>query len=122
MDYLQIKSIDVKVVMFRTHEDVVSVRGSLYEAARKWWNISLGHAKRADYVFAVIDGVVREIYEIIGAHSEMDDGSAYPHFDTARLVFDFSLAPDIIRKKYKDKILPPEYQKWGQNPVRFTFK
>lgn len=110
---MQIESIDEKIVMFRTHEDVVSVRGSLYEAARKWWYTSLGHAKLADYVFAVIDEVVREVYEITGAHSEMDDGSAYPHFDGARLVFDFSLAPDIIRKKYKDKFLPLKYQKWG---------
>lgn len=116
----QIRNIDERVVMFRTHNEVVRQRGSLVEAARKWWRCSERKALLADYVFSVIDGVVQEVYTINGCHKESDDGTAYPHFNGERNVFDFSLAPGNIREKYKEKRLPLEYID-GQNPVRYNF-
>ncbi|MDY2843262.1 MAG: hypothetical protein SOT81_04680 [Treponema sp.] len=116
----QIRNIDERVVMFRTHNEVVRRRGTLVEATRKWWRCSERKARLADYVFSVIDGVVQEVYTINGCYKESDDGTAYPHFNGERNVFDFSLAPDNIREKYKEKRLPLEYI-GGQNPVRYNF-
>lgn len=116
----QIENIDERILLLHTHNDVVFHRGSLLEATRKWWRCNKQHAMEADYVFSVIDNVVREVYTITGCHYEMDDGSAYPHFNDERLVFSFTLAPENIRKKYTNKLLPREYHS-GQNPVRYNF-
>jgi len=117
----QIDHIDEKVVMFLTHNDVVQKRGNLCEATRKWWRCSQERVMEADYVFSIIDGEVKEVYKVTGYHEEYDDGTAYPSFNGKRLVLDLILAPDYIRTKYKDKILPSEYKPWGQNPVRYNF-
>ena len=123
-DMEQIQSIDEKVVMFRTHEDVVSKRGSVREAGRKWWRCNGARARRADYAFVVIDGVVRGVYKIMDARLEErgDDPACLP-FDSPRWAFDMceKAVPNDVRDRYKDKHLPDEYHKWGQNPVRYTF-
>lgn len=119
----RIQKIEEKVVMFRTHDDVVRIRGNLYEAARKWWRVSVQNVLKAEYVFAVIDDVVREVYQITGWHEENDNGTAFPSFKGIRKVFDMraDTVPDSVRKNYKDKILPVSHCKWGRNPVHYTF-
>ncbi|MBD5399632.1 MAG: hypothetical protein K2M99_07485 [Treponemataceae bacterium] len=117
----QIQKIEEKVVMFRTHDDVVRTRGNLYEAARKWWRVSVSRALEAEYVFAVIDDVVREVYQITGWHEEKDNGTAFPPFKGVRKVFDMrtDTVLNSVREKYKDKMLPVSHCKWGQNPVHY---
>ncbi len=55
---------DTPIVMFRIpklwHRGMS--KEELYEATHGWWRISPGRAARAQYVFAVSKGVVREIY------------------------------------------------------------
>lgn len=117
----EIKQITERVVMFRTHDEVVMARGSVCEAARKWWTASAERVLIADYAFAVIDNVVKGVYEITGCHQESYDGVAQPPFTGIRNVFDFADAPMQIQQKYINKLLPKEYQSWGQYPVRYTF-
>ena len=83
-----------------------------------WWKLSeKDHIMFATYIFSVIDGIVQEVYMKTGCHEEVDNGTAYPHFASPHL----ALAPDYIRKKYKNKLVPQEYLFWGQKPIRYTF-
>ena len=116
-----IKEIKDSIVMFRTNEDVVKNRGSVTEASRKWWRVSADRVLSADYAFAVIDDVVRGVYKVKGYNDESDDGSCYPGFKGIRKAFDFVEAPDNLKEKYLNKLLPVEFQKWGQNPIRYNF-
>ena len=115
--------IDENIVMFNTHNDVVEKRGSLKEAARKWWHCNYERVMRADFAFAVIDNTVRGVYKITGGHKEQDDGSAAPHdFEGERWAFDFAPAPSEIEQKYVGKELPADFIPFGRNPVRYNYE
>lgn len=124
------------IMIVRTHEDVISYRGSVFNAARKWWATTAQNVKRANYVMVVVDNYVREVYKPKNTwHLETDPGNDIKKFDGERWVFgnqDDSdngeycksmLAPDSIRQKYVGKELP-EYYCWTQgqlNPVKKTY-
>ncbi len=116
-----LQNIEEKVVLFRTSYDVVQARGSLKEATCKWWKVSEHRVLASDYVFSIIDDIVRDVYIAEDSYKESDDGNAYPHFEGVRAGFIFKDAPENIKQKYVGKTLPVEYQKWGQNPIRYTF-
>lgn len=124
------------MMIVRTHEDVINYRGSLFNAARKWWVVTPKRIKRANYVMVVVDNCVRKIYKPKNTwHLEKDPGNDIRHFDEERWVFGIQddyddgeycksmLAPDLIRQKYVGKKLP-EYYCWIQgqkNPVKYSF-
>ena len=83
----------------------------LYEATRKAWRISLKRAQKAEYVFAVLNNRVLEIYKPISWYVKLDE--------EPRLAFDGVLAPIDIRAKYIGKEIPE--LKDRQNPATSNF-
>lgn len=98
-----------KYVIVKTHDNMVDECGSLYEAARGWWsNVSLDTVKDYKYVFAVIGGVVQEVF-IADSWKQSDEG---------RLQFTGKPAPSNISTGIKGRRIPAEYRKPGlQAPI-----
>jgi hypothetical protein len=95
----------------------------LYEATRGVWKLG-ERRERANFAFAVFEGVVREVYEV---HSWHPAGSQ--HYESrsdsdvrlkGRWEFRGQVAADEIRNKYVDrsvkKYLPPK----AQNPIAYV--
>lgn len=53
-----------KYVIIKTSQQAISDRGSLYEATRFAWRGNLDKAEEYKYVLAVVNGIVREVYEV----------------------------------------------------------
>lgn len=130
-----ISTIPEKVMLVRTHQEVIDYRGSLYNAARKWWWSKNNKPMMAEYVMVDVDGIVREVYKPKCWHKEFDPGTDLLKFSTERWVFGekddsddgaickTELAPDEIRTKYNGKHLSDFYRygKNKRNPVRYSF-
>jgi len=95
----------------------------LYDATRSAWKV--GKKKdRAQYVFAVYDGVVREVYKITGWHR---GGSTFAAQNLGkrrsrpgRWEFVGTLAEDHVRQRYIDSYVGDRFAKGAQNPVRYV--
>jgi len=109
-----IEKITEKVIIIKIRQDVVDEKdGDIYNAVRSCWKLCEDNAKKTDYVFAVVDGLVKEVYENIkwNKNSECTD----------RLEFVGNRSLEL-EKKYKDKRIPEKYrQKGAANPCRYTF-
>lgn len=65
-DVLKEKDIKQKLIMIRinsTYSDSLSPL-ELYEMTRGYWRVDVERAKQADYVLAVYQGIVREVYQV----------------------------------------------------------
>lgn len=93
----------------------------LYDYTRGIWRVNLDHVRNARYAFSVVQGVIKEVYEIDSWHSA---GSTKYKTDRDFLGTDMkprsefigNIAPDEIRNKYLGKTL--EGRSWGQ-PIRY---
>ena len=79
---------------------------ALYHATRGVWVLSVDRAKHMKYVFAVYEGVVREVYEptrwqpaLTSDYPTRDD--LEPSDAKGRIEFIGALAPESIRQKYR---------------------
>lgn len=98
----------------------------LYEATRAYWRVNLEQAKKVKYALAVYYGMVLEVYEItewLPAFSTM----MYQRVDNPeelknRYEFIGKLAPEDVRRKYKDKSVSKIYSKGEQYPIRYILK
>ncbi len=70
---------------------------ALYDAVRKEWVAAINHIAKADYVMAVYDNNVVEVYKPI---------DWYVNVSTKRVMFEGKLAPFEIRHKYVGLHLP----------------
>lgn len=130
-----IENIVEDIMLVKTKDDVIAYRGSLFNAARQWWHADKAKVKQADYVMAVVDNIVREVYKPDKRtwHLEIDTGKDILSFPGERWVFGIQddsddseycksmLAPDSIRKKYIEKKLGKAYQLTNQLAVRYSF-
>lgn len=53
-----------KYLIIKTTQDAIKANGSLYEATRRSWKRTLNSVKKYKYVLSVINGIVREVYEV----------------------------------------------------------
>ncbi len=98
----------------------------LYEATRAYWRVNLEQAKKAKYALAVYYGMVLEVYEIAEwfpafstmMHQRIDNMEELK----SRYEFVGRIAPDEVRKKYKDKSVSTIFSKGEQNPIRYIIK
>lgn len=99
------------VIIKTTPQTVINV--GLYEATRKSWHATLNKAKKYKYVFAVVGGIVREVYKVNkdnGWHQISDD----------RIAFHGEPANDHISLLVKNKRIPDYYKKRGAaNPFMY---
>lgn len=97
-----------KYVIVKTHDSMVEERGSLYEAARWAWTISLDTVKDYKYVLAVIGDIVQEVF-VVDSWQSIGDG---------RVLFTGNPAPANISTGIKGRRIPEIYRKRGlQCPI-----
>lgn len=122
---LRIEDFQENVMLIRINKQYVNgmTAHQLYEAARGYWKVNLDQARRVKYALAVFDGMVLEVYEIaewFPAFSTMmcqrqDQLETYQ----GRYEFVGRIAPEKIRKKYKDQSVAQIFSKGDQNPIRY---
>lgn len=101
----------------------------LYDYTRGRWKISPDRAKRAKYAFAIYEGIVQEVYEILDwyeagkTYSVRQGNENLPEEELARLSgrYEFigNLAPTEIREKYKYKSVGHYFKPGNSNPIMY---
>lgn len=96
---------------------------SLYEATRFAWRIDVHRARRADYVLAVSQGIIRGVFlvnEWLAATETNFPGR--PNIPD-RFGFVGEEAPKTISDKYIKKRIPQKYRSKGaSNPIMYSYK
>jgi serine/threonine-protein kinase len=100
----------------------------LYQVTRSMWRLNLERANRAQYAFAVFQGLVKEVYKVerwmpatqdtrrFWRERENLQGEDFGETHDGRSEFIGEVAPQEIRKKYVGKKLPGRP---SQNPIRY---
>lgn len=101
-----------KYMIIKIKEHNLVLNGcDVYETVRAAWKIDVKKAAKYKYVLAVINGVVREVFEVYEWHSAKDQN---------RYEFSGKKANDSVRNVFIDKKIPSKYRKKGQaSPVLY---
>jgi len=100
----------------------------LYDFTRGIWRVNLENAEKAKYAFAVYDGIIQEVYEIVkwfpagSTFNTRINYESHKDFTTGegvRCEFVGNLAPVKIRNKYKYKSVSHYFKKGNQNPIKY---
>lgn len=105
---------DIKYLIIKTSYSAIISNGSLYEATRRAWKRSLRSVRQYKYVLSVINGIVKEVYEV--EKEEWQKSS----LETDRIEFDNNgrIAEDPIWRALIGKKIPDVYRQKGMsNPV-----
>lgn len=96
----------------------------LYEITRGYWKIDAKRAEKADYVFSVYKGIIKEVYKIkewlpAGTipRSTLPDAKV----PTDRYEFVGEVAEEAIRNKYIEKSIANLYRKGEANPIKYFY-
>lgn len=102
----------------------------LYEYTRGRWKLNPERAKNAKYGFAVYEGIVQEVYEIVdwykaGTTYSLRQENENSELDTieslnGRFEFIGNLAPKVIREKYKFMSVEHYFKKGNSNPIMYV--
>ncbi len=102
----------------------------LYDYTRGQWKVSLKSAIKARYGFAIYEGIVQEVYEILDwfeagkTFSTRRDSKNIAREKDEKLKgrFEFigNLAPDKIREKYRFKSVEHYFKKGNSNPIMYV--
>lgn len=102
-----------KVLIIKIRQESVNSwgNGDIYETVHQWWKLNGDRRKDVKQVVAVIDGVVKGVYEV---------ENWYYNKEKNRWGFD---GKEIKDSEYLNKRIPPEkYRKKGQaSPTLYTF-
>jgi len=113
-------NISVPAILFtinRTFRDNMSAN-EMYEATRGVWVLDRKRAEKAQFVMAVKDGVVKEVYvpeRWMDAGTQAYSSRDATKFDKGRSEFSGPLASNEIRNRYREQWVG----KRGRNPVRY---
>lgn len=98
-----------------------AMEGSIYDGVRFAWKLSRDRANKADYVFAVLNGLILEVFQA----DEWKPATKpnFPEFahaadESDRFGFVGHPAPKTIKDRYRRKRVPPR-PKGAANPVRY---
>ena len=83
----------------------------IYKATRGKWKLSLERAKKADYVFSIANGIIREVFKV-------DEWNSCD--DIARIEFTGDLAEDDLRTKYINRSVKHFYSMGEANPCKYV--
>ena len=98
--------------------------GDIYKTVRSCWRNSIAKSEQADFVLAVIDGIVREVYQPIKWYypEEECNTCSSENKPCGRIAFHGNLANNDIRNNYINKLIPNEYRKQGMaSPFLYTY-
>ncbi len=99
----------------------------LYDATRGYWKVNIQQAQKVEYVFAVYDGMVMEVYKPtqwfpgLSTYNSRDK-SLDKKRCKSRYEFVGSIADDDIRNKYIGKNVSKLFAKGEQNPIKYIWK
>lgn len=99
---------------------------SFYDAVRYAWRVSIKRANKADYVFAVTNGICREVFvpqkPWLPATIENFPGLGIEDVK-GRYGFIGGVAPEDIQERYKNKRLPDDMQrtKGMASPILYNY-
>ncbi len=109
-------------VLMITINKMVSER-SIYDATRFCWKLSFSKLEKVDYVLAVVQGIIVEVFEPITWKKATQEN--FPEFNDdvpSRIGFEGKKAEEEIVKLYIRKRVPAEYRKGGAaNPIKYSF-
>jgi len=100
----------------------------LYDFTRGIWRVNLENATKAKYAFAIYDGIVQEVYEIVkwfpagstfNTRIDYESHEDYTTGEGVRCEFVGNLAPKKIRDKYKYKSVSHYFKQGNQNPIKY---
>jgi len=98
-----------------------ALEGSLYEVTRYAWRLDPKRAKKAEYVLAVVKGIIKDVFiatEWLPATSANFPGRTPVE---GRYGFIGTDAPEKIKEQYIGMRLPARYSKRGaSNPVKYS--
>ena len=90
----------------------------LYDFTRAQWKVKLDRAEKARFAFAVYDGIIQEVYQILQWHPA---GSTFNSRQSTpiegRYEFVGNIAPEAIRKRYRYKSVRHYFKKGNANPI-----
>ena len=98
-----------------------AVDSDLYDATRFSWKVSLSNASRAKLAFAVVNGLIIEVYEIHDwrpATAENFPGLAKYGDTSKRYGFIGEVADEVFQMKYRGKKVPRR-KRGAANPIRY---
>jgi hypothetical protein len=94
---------------------------ALYEATRGIWKLGT-RREGAKYVFALFEGVVREVYEIGEWHpaGTLEYKTRTVDSEPVRWEFGGRVAPEAIRAKYLGRSVNAYLARHPQNPIKYV--
>lgn len=99
-------------IIIKTSLKAIEEKGNLYDATRGCWKATLEKAQNYKYVLAVIQGIVREVYEV----SEWHTSAA----EAPRIEFTGKPTTNANMRRLVGKHLPAAYtQKGAANPFMY---
>lgn len=99
-------------IIIKTSQKAIEEKGNLYDATRGCWKATLEKAQNYKYVLAVIQGIVREVYDV----SEWHTSAA----EAPRIEFTGKPATNASMRRLVGKRLPAAYtQKGAANPFMY---
>lgn len=99
-------------IIIKTSQKAIEEKGNLYDATRGCWKATLEKATQYKYVLAVVQGIVREVYDV----SEWHTSAA----EAPRIEFTGKPATNANMRQLIGKRLPATYtQKGAANPFMY---
>ena len=97
-------------IIIKTTANAVANNGGLYEATRKAWRGSIKNAESYKFVLAVVNGIVREVYEV----------NRWYQYNQDRIAFEGVISNQQSMVALKGKLIPRIYrQKGNANPFLY---
>ena len=102
-------------IIIKTSQKAIEEKGNLYDATRGCWKATLEKATQYKYVLAVLQGIVREVYDV----SEWHTSAA----EAPRIEFTGKPTTNADMRRLVGKRLPATYtQKGAANPFMYKKK
>lgn len=100
------------MIVKTTQKHIDACNGSIYDATRYCWRVNIDRANNCKYVFSVVQGVVKAVYE----NPVWTRVTSIP----TRCEFEANEAPSGVWNKYFGKKIPDQYRAMGNaNPVLY---
>jgi len=109
-----------KLLIIKTKQATIAERGSLYEATRKFWSVSPGHAANRPVLAVTLeDNVIQEVYDVEEWHvkttNKTKGGKLQSFYEfTGTPMSGCPWADALIGKRIPDRYIG------GQNCVRYV--
>lgn len=113
----------IAIKINRSYREGMS-KEALYEVTRGYWRLDVKRAEKAQYIFSVYGGVIKEVYEIMGwlpAGTVPRPTLPEAEIPVGRYEFVGEIAEDSVRNRYIERSIADLYRKGEANPIKYFF-